>query len=95
MLKLMAAKGTLQLSVFGDSLITIKKRIKLNHLKDPNTSPTLQIIQLIMDKFEILEFYHINRENNTLADDQGNKCIDFVEGNLMDDGHRITICHIP
>lgn len=93
-LKLAIAKGILQLNVFGDFLITNKKCNKLNHCKDPNTRPTLQRIQMIVDKFEILEFYHIKRENYILADDQANTGIDLDKGELMEAANRIYICHI-
>lgn len=80
--------------VFGDSLLTNQKCIKLNHCKDPNTRPTLQRIQLIMDKFEILEIFHIKKENNTLVDDQANKGVNLVQGELVEGGIS-TIRHIP
>jgi len=47
-----------------------------------------------MDKFEILEIFHIKKENNTLVDDQANKGVNLVQGELVEGGIS-TIRHIP
>lgn len=51
-LRLALVEGVSNLSIFCDSLVTINRCINCSKSEDHDLSPTMQIIILLMDKFE-------------------------------------------
>ena len=83
-----------EISVFGDSRIIIQAMILKKFPSHLHISRILHKISMIASKFQKINYYHVLRGLNSLADAEANKAVHLGRSIISVDG-RETKCNLP
>lgn len=93
-LELVFPRVLFQLMVLGDSMIEIRRVNKLNDHDEQTSISILQRIKLLMDRFDLIEFYHVKRNYNRVVDSLANKGV-YLEQRVLNIDEGLQIKAIP
>lgn len=82
------AMGARVVHVYMDSLLVINQMKGIYKIKNPELVPVHQAVRALLPSFEQVQFTHVPREYNRLADAEVNVILDGIDDNAAEEKHR-------
>jgi pterin-4a-carbinolamine dehydratase/ribonuclease HI len=84
-----AAMGAKYVHVYMDSLLVINQMKGIYRIKNQDVMPVHQAVRALLPSFEQVQFTHIPREYNRLADAEVNTILDGIDDNKSENIHKM------